>query len=186
MQKHKIKVSKNVIAGFTALFGVLLLCLVVFLITKPWPPVRAAMAEFEAGTAYLCHGDRKLMIDLDVAKTPRQHAKGLSNIDFISSEYGMLFLFDDLAPWSFWMYQTRMPLDIAFIGDDGLIQEIQTMPPCESDNSMDCPTYSPSQPVRAALEVNAGFFDDSFDTTNNSHSILLSDENCELPIWAIN
>ena len=37
---------------------------------------------------------------------------------------GMLFLFDDVRERTFWMKNTWVPLDIIFIREDGVIQNI--------------------------------------------------------------
>ena len=72
----------------------------------------------------------------------------------------MLFLYSSTQPDSaaFWMFRTRIPLDIAFIDSVGIIRTVLTMQPCPSDLAQGCPSYPPTAPYRAALEVNAGYF----------------------------
>jgi uncharacterized membrane protein (UPF0127 family) len=71
-------------------------------------------------------------------------------------EYGMLFVFDQDERGAFWMKNTLIPLDIAFIDSDGKIFNIQRMIPCQGE---DCPIYTSPKPYRYALEVKAGFFE---------------------------
>jgi hypothetical protein len=69
-------------------------------------------------------------------------------------ERGMLFVFprEQGADAGFWMKNTGIPLDIAFIRSDGEIVRIHTMAPYDERS------YLPGAPYRYALEVNAGTF----------------------------
>jgi len=73
---------------------------------------------------------------------------------------GMLFVYDSVQPpdAGFWMYRTRIPLDIAYMDPAGRIRAIRHMAPCESAIPQACPTYPPGVPYQYALEVNGGFF----------------------------
>ena len=71
----------------------------------------------------------------------------------------MLFLYDSDEPPTagFWMFRTRIPLDIAFLDSRGTVVAIREMEPCTAQLVAGCPTYEPGAPYRAALEVNRGF-----------------------------
>jgi uncharacterized protein len=98
---------------------------------------------------------------VEVARTVAERSRGLMARDHLDEDAGMLFLYRDIqSPRSgFWMYRTRIPLDIAFIGEDGRIGATFTMLPCASENPAECPVTYPGVPYRAALEVNAGVFE---------------------------
>jgi uncharacterized membrane protein (UPF0127 family) len=66
---------------------------------------------------------------------------------------GMLFVFDREQFLSFWMKNTIIPLDIAYIRQDGQIVSIHTMAPLETR------TYGSVEPALYALEVTAGLYD---------------------------
>ena len=68
------------------------------------------------------------------------------------TERGMLFVFGYERSTGFWMRNTIIPLDIAFIREDGVIVTIHTMAPFDERS------YLPSEPYRYALEVNANVF----------------------------
>lgn len=65
---------------------------------------------------------------------------------------GMIFVFPREEYLSFWMKDTIIPLDIAFIRTDGTIINIHTMPPLVTGH------FPSSKPARYALEVRAGLF----------------------------
>ena len=65
---------------------------------------------------------------------------------------GMLFVFPTEQPLSFWMLNTIIPLDIAYIRKDGAIVSTYTMAPLETRS------YPSVEPARFALEVSAGLF----------------------------
>ena len=98
---------------------------------------------------------------LELAKTSAQHTFGLMARPRLDSASGMVFLYDSIQPGTagFWMWRTKMPLDIAFMDSTGVMQTIFTMTPCASDvYANSCDTYVPNVPYQSALEVNAGFF----------------------------
>ncbi len=104
-------------------------------------------------------GPRQLEVEL--ASTPTERSRGLMERDQLAEQSGMLFLYERLqsARNGFWMYRTRIPLDIAFIDEAGRITEIHRMEPCTASRPGECPVTRPAEPYRAALEVNAGAFE---------------------------
>ncbi|HSP57863.1 MAG TPA: DUF192 domain-containing protein [Halomonas sp.] len=105
-------------------------------------------------------GPHRLMVE--AARTQAQRSKGLMDRDHLEPEAGMLFLYrqTQASRNGFWMFRTRIALDIAFIGEDGEIVAIETMQPCESSSPGDCPVTRPGAAYVAALEVNAGYFEE--------------------------
>jgi uncharacterized membrane protein (UPF0127 family) len=105
--------------------------------------------------------DSTLRIEVEVAATADDRATGLMDRDSLATTAGMLFLFERERDGNagFYMYRTRFPLDIAYVGGDGRIVEIRTMPPCHATQRYQCPQYPPGVPYQMALEVNAGLFD---------------------------
>ncbi len=101
-------------------------------------------------------------LDVELAETPEQRARGLMMRDSLPAASGMLFIYPTLQSGrsGFWMYQTRIPLDVAFLAPDGSILRISAMEPCTESAAPDCPVYRAEQPFQAALEMNQGFFAD--------------------------
>lgn len=92
---------------------------------------------------------------VEIAKTPHQRAQGLKGRPHLEKNRGMLFVFDKQGYHTFWMKETFIPLDIAFIDKRKRIVDIQQMIPLQTDTR-----YVPSQESIYALEMNAGWFEE--------------------------
>ncbi len=103
--------------------------------------------EGEAGT---------LRFAVLVADTDTARSRGLQGVARIPDGVGMLFVFpDEPGPGGrpgFWMLDTVVPLDIAFV-DAGTIVGVATMTPCAA---RPCPITHPGVPYDMALETAAG------------------------------
>jgi uncharacterized membrane protein (UPF0127 family) len=99
-------------------------------------------------------------LTVELARTTDQQTMGLMERRELAPDAGMLFLYSSMQPESsaFWMFRTRIPLDIAFIDSAGVIRSLQTMAPCTSVLAAGCPNYAAGARYIAALEVNAGWF----------------------------
>jgi uncharacterized membrane protein (UPF0127 family) len=65
----------------------------------------------------------------------------------------MLFVFDTMGIYPFWMKNTLIPLDIIWLDDTLHIVDSASMVPCVNNT---CPIYTPIAPARYALEITAG------------------------------
>lgn len=61
-------------------------------------------------------GNKQYKVKL--SETERDHTKGLQDITELPEDEGMLFIFDEPDEISFWMKDTKIPLDIIFINED--------------------------------------------------------------------
>lgn len=91
-------------------------------------------------------------IQVEVADTPKAREVGLMNRTSMPTNSGMLFIFEQKAGHCFWMNNTKIPLSIAFITDDGKIVNIEEMQ-AETTNN-----HCPKAAVRYALEMNKQWF----------------------------
>lgn len=87
---------------------------------------------------------------LELALTPEQAQRGLMYRPDLPDDYGMLFVFANDSPRSFWMKNTLSPLDIVYIRSDGVVDSIQQGTPL-SEQSL--PSAGPAKFV---LEVRQG------------------------------
>ncbi len=99
-------------------------------------------------------GDRA--ITLELATTPEERQRGLSNRTSLHPDAGMLFVFGEERTLSFWMKGTLIPLDILLIDEEQRIVDIQTMLPQPDTADNELTRYPSAEPAIYALEVNAG------------------------------
>ena len=99
-----------------------------------------------------------LQLSVELALSAEQKSMGLMERRTLGPTSGMLFVYDSTQPPTagFWMFRTRIPLDIAFIDSTGVIRAVRSMTPCQSEMSASCPTYTPDVPYQYALETNPG------------------------------
>lgn len=118
-----------------------------------------AMA-FDTAMVYVATARDTVAVLAEVARTGEQRTMGLMERRSLADTAGMLFVYESDQPSDagFWMFRTRIPLDIAFADSAGRIVAIRTMAPCEARLAAGCPGYEPGHAYRSALEVNAGFF----------------------------
>lgn len=90
---------------------------------------------------------------VEVADRPEIRQVGLMFRRSLPQDEGMLFVFEEPQMLDFWMKNTYIPLDIAFISSDGEIVNIEAMKPLDEG-----PRYRSKRPARYALEVNQGWF----------------------------
>ena len=92
-----------------------------------------------------------IAFSVKLAVTPTQHAFGLMFSPPLPAKSGMLFVFEDMKPRTFWMKNTPIALDMLFFDDKGqLVNAIENVPPqtLESRRS--------AAPARYVLELKGG------------------------------
>ena len=104
-----------------------------------------------------------LPLQVEIPSNIRDFNLGLMFRESLEENSGMLFIFDEAEKQSFHMTETRIPLDIAFITHDGIIESIKQLEPLE-----ETPVSSDGDDVICALEVNRGWFE--------QHDIEVGDE----------
>lgn len=112
-------------------------------------------------------------IAIEIARTPKEREKGLSERSSLAENSGMLFVFDDEDKvQAFWMKGMQIPIDIIWI-DEGKIIRIDKNVPISDANTPDTKikTYSAGRPVDYVLEVNAGYSDANSIKVGDSVSI---------------
>lgn len=91
-----------------------------------------------------------LDLEVELALTTEQRARGLMYRDNV--ENGMLFVYDQARVLSFWMRNTKVPLDIAYIKADWTIEPVQLLYPYDEKGKKS------QGPAIGALEMPQGWF----------------------------
>lgn len=148
------------------LLGLLLLAVVGFIISSipktpkkranidVQPTANKALSFKKEGTLQInsMGGDSIVTIDIELADTEAERAQGMMFRQSMGGLQGMLFLFDQTQPQSFWMKNTLIPLDIIFISEDmRIVDQYMNAPPKSEKN------IRSRRPAKYVLEVNAGF-----------------------------
>jgi uncharacterized membrane protein (UPF0127 family) len=102
-----------------------------------------SLIELRAGTGRLC---------VEIADEPAELSRGLMHRPSMPDDHGMLFVFPDEQPRSFWMKNTHIPLSIAYADAERRVVSILDMRPLDLS-----PVLSGARAMYA-LEVNKGWF----------------------------
>lgn len=110
-------------------------------------------------TCTACSADPSVEIggkrfSVEIADTQEKLALGLMFRDEMAEDHGMIFLFPNEAPRSFWMKNCRISLDILYFNKDlKMVSASLNTPPCRVER---CPTYPSKFPAQYVLELNGG------------------------------
>lgn len=115
-------------------------------------PVRTvAAAQPKLPTIKLWLGTHE--IESELAVRPQERSSGMMHRTNMGTMEGMLFIFNYPSQQGFWMRNTTVPLDIAYIDPTGIIREIHPLEPLN-----ETPVDSQSADIQYALEMNQGWF----------------------------
>lgn len=121
------------------------------------PPLHPTVDAFDAGVVeVVATNGQRHHVAVRIARTPDERTHGLMHVPDLPDGAGMWFVFESDRTGAFWMKNTLVALDIAYVDGDGRVVSIAEAVPCEDDP---CPTYAPAGPYRTVLEVPAGWFD---------------------------
>ncbi len=96
-----------------------------------------------------------LPLQIEIPDNIRDFNLGLMFRESLDINSGMLFIFNEVAEQSFHMRETKIPLDIAFIREDGTIESIKKLEPFDESS------VASDGEVLCALEVNRGWFEEN-------------------------
>lgn len=91
-----------------------------------------------------------------LAETPAQQQQGLMGRTDLAGYDAMLFRFQGEMSLPFYMFNTQLPLSIAWFDSAGRFVSSADMEPCLDRPATECPKYYAARPYRYALEVPQG------------------------------
>jgi uncharacterized membrane protein (UPF0127 family) len=100
-------------------------------------------------TLHTATGDYKF--NVEVVDTPESRAQGLMFRTELADDAGMLFDFQAEREVSFWMQNTFIPLDMIFVGADGVVDTIHV-----NARPQDTTSIPSNVPVQFVLEIPGG------------------------------
>ena len=104
---------------------------------------------WETENPKICCNDK--CFNLEIADTPESRKLWLMHRESLSDEDWMLFIFDQVWTYSFWMKNTLIPLAWIRLDSDLKIVDIIQMEPCTSEP---CTSYKPRSEAKYVLEIN--------------------------------
>lgn len=135
---------------------------VAFLATAGLPAPAAAQGRmhFETATAWVIGARDSVQLRVEVAESSEQRGRGLQFREHLADDAGMIFIYtaEQDSSMGYWMWQTRIPLDAAYLAEDGRIVSIHAMTPC-GDEMAKCRPVPSGAPFWRVLEVNRGWFE---------------------------
>jgi uncharacterized membrane protein (UPF0127 family) len=87
---------------------------------------------------------------LEIANTAETRERGLMRRDSMPADHGMIFVFKETSKMAFWMKNTRIPLDVVYIAEDGRVDSVKQMQPY-----VETAVWSDG-PLKWAVELNQG------------------------------
>ena len=133
------------------LVSVFLLCLTVPFFGTLAVDAQRNLVAFSKAPILIESGGKFHKFTVELALSRRQQMQGLMFRREMAPAAGMLFVYRQEEPTAMWMKNTLLPLDILFIGRDGVVKKIaeRTVPLSEA-------TITSGGFVVAVLELNAG------------------------------
>lgn len=92
-------------------------------------------------------------VHLQLALTESERSQGLMHREKLEPDHGMLFLFPNAAPRSFWMRNTGIPLDLGYFDASGELLEVHALHPYDETGA-----ESRNKRIWIAVEMNQGWF----------------------------
>ncbi len=120
--------------------------------SKYWLKKNAGSDVFDYKQAKVCI--KTHCFDCKIAKTQKQRELWLMFIKKMSLNSWMLFEFPKMWKYSFWMKNTKIPLDIIFINQNFEIVDFTWMNIC----TWKCISYLSKKFVKYVLEINKGLY----------------------------
>lgn len=117
-------------------------------------PVETEPIEFKKeGDLYLvkAEGDTIQNMDIEIADNAYEWQTGLMYRNNLKINQGMLFIYNEAAPRSFFMKNTHIPLDILYFDADSTAVSFQ-----ENAIPLDETSLPSEAPAQFILEINAG------------------------------
>ncbi len=104
------------------------------------------------GELVKCESFMMIPLNVEIPRNQTEFDMGLMFRESLEQNSGMLFVFEDVGEKFFHMKDTMIPLDVAFINEEGIVETIKQLHPLNT-----VPVSSDAD-VLYALEVNRGWF----------------------------
>lgn len=120
---------------------------------SPQAGTASATTQAERAAQYYPIQLGPIQAQLQLALSPQEQSQGLMFRDSLDRDHGMCFLFKTPEQRSFWMKNTRLPLDIGYFDASGRLLEVYALYPHD-----ETPVRSRNPEILIAVEMNQGWY----------------------------
>lgn len=96
-------------------------------------------------------------VTVEIADTPDERKQGLMNRTELPDNHGMLFIFPNERPRTFWMKNTEIPLDIIFLDAQRRVINVEQANPEPDIPPENMTLYTSDRPAQYVIELEQGF-----------------------------
>lgn len=129
----------------------------VFFLIIAVPAIIAGDPQYEKWKILFTNEEgRRISLICDVADNMHKRGRGLMYVNHLENDKGMIFVYKSPGFYEFWMKNTKIPLSIAFVNENGYIISIREMQ-TGSEKKITSP-----QKFKYAIEANCGWFKNHF------------------------
>lgn len=118
---------------------------------RPTPSSQNEVAQTAAASSTIAL--KGVIIKVEIADTSEERTRGLSGNAGLAEDEGMLFVFNEDAPHTFWMKDMRFAIDIIWISRDGAVVHVEENVAPESYPAV----FAPRNEARYVVELPAGW-----------------------------
>ena len=113
--------------------------------------------EQNVTATFVVEDGENVTVTLRVADEREERRKGLMYRQSLSNRSGMIFVYDDAAPRTFWMKNTYVPLDIIFVAPNGTVLNVAHAQPQPNASDSEVDRYSSEGEAMYVVELPRGF-----------------------------
>jgi uncharacterized membrane protein (UPF0127 family) len=106
---------------------------------------------------FVVEDGENVTVTLRVADESEERRKGLMYRQSLANRSGMIFVYDDAAPRTFWMKNTYVALDIIFVASNGTVLNVEHAQPQPNASDSEVDRYSSDGDATYVVELPRGF-----------------------------
>ncbi|WP_137286223.1 DUF192 domain-containing protein [Halorussus salinisoli] len=120
-------------------------------------PPTTTDVERVVNATFVVEDGENVTVELRVADEPEERRTGLMYRESLANNSGMIFVYPNPQQVSFWMKNTKVPLDMIFVGPDRTVLNVQHANPQPNASSDDLKTYPSDGEAKYVVELPRGF-----------------------------
>lgn len=125
--------------------------------TETTETTRAQNITETVSATFRVDGESVANVTLEVADSSEERAQGLMFRESLPENHGMVFVYENAEPRSFWMKNTLIPLDMIFVAENGTVVDVEHAVPQPNASDEELETYRSDAPAKYVIELERGF-----------------------------